>query len=62
MAVNVLDEDYIALCALVTVAMQVLFFVIAAAFKVDKATDFAGVPNFVILALLTFLLAQVSFC
>ena len=39
--------------------MQVLFFIIAYACKFDKVTDFAGGTNFVILALLTFALAQV---
>ena len=59
--VTVIDDNNIALCAIVTVAMQFTFFLIAYGCKFDKVTDFAGGTNFVVLALLTFLLAQVSF-
>lgn len=52
------DDDNLAICAIVTVAMQLSFFVIAAGFKFDKVTDFAGGTNFVLLAVLTFGLAQ----
>jgi steroid 5-alpha reductase family enzyme len=38
--------------------MQLLFFVIAATFKFDKVTDFAGGTNFILLAILTFCLGQ----
>lgn len=54
----VIDENNLALCAIVTVAMQFTFFLIACSCKFDKVTDFAGGTNFVILALLTFLMAQ----
>ena len=54
------DPDNLAICAIVTVAMQVAFFIVAAGFKFDKVTDFAGGTNFVLLAILTFGLAQVS--
>ena len=60
MAIEVLDKYYLALCALVTVGMQSSFFFVAATFKFDKVTDFAGGTNFVLLAVLTFVLAQVS--
>jgi len=52
------DVDNLGLCAIVTVVMQMSFFVLAAGCKFDKVTDFAGGTNFVILAALTFGLAQ----
>ncbi|KAK7462535.1 hypothetical protein BaRGS_00038420 [Batillaria attramentaria] len=53
----ILDENNLAICAIVTVVMQFSFFLVACSCKFDKVTDFAGGTNFVVLALLTFLLA-----
>ncbi|GAQ77797.1 hypothetical protein KFL_000030740 [Klebsormidium nitens] len=54
--VYVLDSNFLAITAIVTVAYQVTFFIIAWSFKFDKVTDFAGGTNFVVLAILTFFL------
>ena len=54
----VVDQDNLLLCALVTVCIQLLFFAVAATFKFDKVTDFAGGSNFVLVALLTFFLSK----
>ncbi|XP_031559652.1 uncharacterized protein C594.04c-like [Actinia tenebrosa] len=56
--IEVLDKRYLAICAIVTVAMQTSFFIVAATCKFDKVTDFAGGTNFVLLAILTFCLGQ----
>lgn len=52
----VIDQNYLAITAIVTVCYQFAFFVVAATCKFDKVTDFAGGTNFVILAVLTFFL------
>ncbi|EPS73789.1 hypothetical protein M569_00967, partial [Genlisea aurea] len=48
-----IDSHLLALTAAVTLAYQLLFFVITALLRFDKLTDFAGSTNFVILAVLT---------
>ncbi|KAI2619032.1 DUF1295-domain-containing protein [Hypomontagnella submonticulosa] len=57
-SVYVLDEYYLAITLLVTIAYQLFFFSIAFSFKFDKLTDFAGGTNFVILAILTLALSR----
>ncbi|KAK7542753.1 uncharacterized protein J3D65DRAFT_674561 [Phyllosticta citribraziliensis] len=51
--VHVLDDYYLAITFLITVAYQLFFFSIAFTFKFDKLTDFAGGTNFVVLAIIT---------
>lgn len=52
-AVHVLDDYYLSITLLITVAYQLFFFAIAFSLKFDKLTDFAGGTNFVLLAILT---------
>ncbi|GKV23662.1 hypothetical protein SLEP1_g33366 [Rubroshorea leprosula] len=53
---TVIDSHFLVLTAIVTVGYQFFFFVITALLKFDKVTDFAGSTNFIILAVLTFVL------
>ncbi|RSM01981.1 hypothetical protein CDV31_011125 [Fusarium ambrosium] len=51
--VHVLDDYYLGITAIITVAYQLFFFSIAYTLKFDKLTDFAGGTNFALLAILT---------
>ena len=50
------DTNNLAICGIITVAMQFSFFLVACTCKFDKVTDFAGGTNFVVLALTTLVL------
>ena len=56
--VVILDQYYYSLSALITVGFQLACFLIAATFKFDLITDFAGSMNFVILSVLTLVLGN----
>ncbi|OAA68224.1 hypothetical protein SPI_00419 [Niveomyces insectorum RCEF 264] len=58
MPVHVLDQYYLGLTAIITVAYQLAFFFVAFALKFDKLTDFAGGSNFVVLAIVTLVLGS----
>ena len=58
MAIRVLDNYYLAITFLITVAYQLFFFAIAFSLKFDKLTDFAGGTNFVVLSILTLSLSE----
>lgn len=59
--IQVLDSNYLALCAIVTICYQLSFFFVAATLKFDKVTDFAGGTNFLVLAVLTLILGESYF-
>ena len=52
------DTNNLAICGIITVAMQFSFFLVACTCKFDKVTDFAGGTNFVVLALTTMVLGD----
>ena len=54
------DCDNLALCLIVTIIMQMSFYLVACTCKFDKVTDFAGGSNFVLLAVITFAFSGVS--
>ena len=53
MAVHVLDDYYLAITLLITIAYQLIAFAIAFSLKFDKITDFAGGTNFILVSALT---------
>ncbi|KAI2604600.1 DUF1295-domain-containing protein [Hypoxylon sp. NC1633] len=57
-SVHVLDDYYLGITLLVTVAYQLAFFAIAYSCKFDKVTDFAGGTNFTVLSILTLALSR----
>ena len=58
MGPRILDDYYLAITLLVTIAYQLFFFSIAFSLKFDKLTDFAGGTNFALLAILTLSLSS----
>ena len=60
MTVHVLDNYYLSITLLITIAYQLIAFAIAFSLKFDKITDFAGGTNFVLLSILTLAIASTS--
>lgn len=58
MAIRVLDDDHLAISAIITFGLQFVFFLAAVMLQSDKITDFAGGLNFIVVALSTFVLAE----
>ena len=54
------DNDNLALCAIITVVMQLSFYLVACTCKLDIAVETVGASNFVVLAIVTFGLSGVS--
>jgi len=52
-ATYVLDNYYLLITFIITLAYQLFFFAIAFSFKFDKLTDFAGGTNFILVSALT---------
>ncbi|KAF6201285.1 hypothetical protein GE061_005732 [Apolygus lucorum] len=61
MVVHILDDDHLAMSAIIIVSVQIILFAISAYFQFDKLTDFAGGVNFIIVAVSTFFLGQERF-
>ena len=55
------NDHFIPIALLLTVCMQMSFFVIAYTLKFDKVTDLAGTINFAVLALLTLWFVRLIF-
>jgi hypothetical protein len=58
--IYILDNYYLTISLLVTIAYQLLFFSIAWINKFDKVTDFAGGSNAIVVSILTLCLSQVN--
>ena len=58
--IRILDDYYLAITLLITLAYQAIGFAIAFTLKFDKITDFMGGSNFVLLAALTLGLASTA--
>ena len=50
---QIFDNYYIIISSIITIIQQFLFFIIAAYFKFDKVTDFAGATNFFVISITT---------
>lgn len=50
---HIFDNYYIIISSIITIIQQFLFFIIAAYFKFDKVTDFAGATNFFVISITT---------
>lgn len=61
MTIAVLDKYHLGVSAIIVVAMQLLFFTIAVTLQYDKVADFAGGISFILVAVLTYGLAQVKY-
>ena len=54
--IQIFDNYYIIISCIITIIQQFLFFIIAAYFKFDKVTDFAGTTNFFVISMTTLFL------
>ncbi|OQS54700.1 hypothetical protein EHP00_980 [Ecytonucleospora hepatopenaei] len=52
------DKHNFLVCLVVTLTMQMVFYILASIFQFDKLTDFAGGTNFIVLAILTLILSK----
>ena len=59
--IEVIDEHYLALCAFVTIGIQLACFFIAYVCSFDTITDFSGSTNFIVVALLTLFLNKMYY-
>lgn len=60
MSIAVLDKYHLGISAIIVVVMQLIFFSIAVTLQYDKIADFAGGISFILVAVLTYGLAQVK--
>ena len=54
------DNDRLILCAIITIVIEMSFFLFACTYKSDKVTDLAACLNMAVLAVVTFCLSGVS--